>query len=902
MTTYKNILNLFQSREDVYAECFWNTKAKRYSYKSIKKPVTIALIKKHCTDTNFDGIGVYPIIDNDLTKWVAADFDFHNNQEKAELKPVLKKIFEIAKGIEWEIYLERSKSGNGYHLWTFFSEPIKSWKARKFMMALLEAAGATHLTSMDRLFPSQDKIFIDGKKFGNLIHLPFSAGHITKGTYFIDQTNKKWTNNADDIDNFIENIVQHSSEELNSILDSWNLSKEIDPSFDYETDDTHYEYADNAVEKMMDDPFIKWCIDNPKKVDYYAWFAMITNFLPLGEDGIKAIHDLSARDVNRYDRDYTQKQIIACQGYNPLTYNWIINNTAYKERKSVKYKSPIVAGVERSQIYIPIKEKLGQYFYTEGKKEIRISNFIFIPQKFVSIQDPVTKTLGIERIFDLKTPKKIYKNLAIDSAMIATVKTFDENIMRRSHDCFYLGTQKHLKHIFEFINQTYPTTPTVIGKPCIGLHKNTKTGKWAVLTQTSAWDSIGQVDDLVYYNPSYTKNITFTSQTKIKQNDIEAINEKLYSFNGLEQVATILAWIFALPIKQRLYESHRFRFPVLMIHGQAGSGKTETMRHIIKRFFGDFGSMYIIGDQTNFTFINVFGSSNTFPIYLDEYKPASFGFSTKKLVSQMIRSVYDNTNASRGQKNLTIREYPIIAPTVLCGESGFNEPALVERSIDVFMAKEDSEPGIDAFKALKTLPLTTLGNSYINWTLRLSDEDIYNMYQKNITGKDDRTSHNIAMMKVGLELMGQFFNTYGLTPAIEPLKQQMEIAQMRHIEENGGVASVVDNILEAIFTMKESKLFNGEVITGGEYEGELRLDIRNIYPQFKKWARETDFDYEVIPRLDFQKQLRKMRYFKEYKQMRFDGDLKKCYVLDTKNLIKKDIFQSEKDNDNDIPK
>ncbi len=267
----------------------------------------------------------------------------------------------------------------------------------------------------------------------------------------------------------------------------------------------------------------------------------------------------------------------------------------------------------------------------------------------------------------------------------------------------------------------------------------------------------------------------------------------------------------------------------------------------------------------------------------------------------MIRSVYDNTNASRGQKNLTIREYPIIAPTVICGESGFNEPALVERSVDVFMAKEDSEPGINEFKALKTLPLTTLGNSYINWTLRLSDEDIYNTYQKHITGKDDRTSHNIAMMKVGLDLMGQFLNTYGLTPAIEPLKHHMETAQMRDIEENGGVASVVDNILEGIFTMKESGVFKGEVITGGEYEGELRLDIRNIYPQFKKWARETEFDSEVIPRLEFQKQVRKMRYFKDYKAMKFDGINKRCYILDTKSLIKKDIYQSEKDNDNDSP-
>ena len=36
----KKFRNLFQCRTDVYAECWYNKKAKRYAYKSIKKPLT----------------------------------------------------------------------------------------------------------------------------------------------------------------------------------------------------------------------------------------------------------------------------------------------------------------------------------------------------------------------------------------------------------------------------------------------------------------------------------------------------------------------------------------------------------------------------------------------------------------------------------------------------------------------------------------------------------------------------------------------------------------------------------------------------------------------------------------------------------------------------------------------
>ena len=70
--------------------------------------------------------------------------------------------------------LERSRSGNGAHVWVFFSAPIQASLARKLGAGLLtrtmERRHQVGLKSYDRLFPNQDTMPTGG--FGNLIALP----------------------------------------------------------------------------------------------------------------------------------------------------------------------------------------------------------------------------------------------------------------------------------------------------------------------------------------------------------------------------------------------------------------------------------------------------------------------------------------------------------------------------------------------------------------------------------------------------------------------------------------------------------------------------------------------------------------------------------------------------------
>lgn len=86
-----------------------------------------------------------------------------------------------AKGVPHAV--ERSRSGNGAHVWFFFTAPVSAGVARKMGCFLItETMAGRHelpMTSYDRFFPNQDTMPRGG--FGNLIALPFQDGPRQQG-------------------------------------------------------------------------------------------------------------------------------------------------------------------------------------------------------------------------------------------------------------------------------------------------------------------------------------------------------------------------------------------------------------------------------------------------------------------------------------------------------------------------------------------------------------------------------------------------------------------------------------------------------------------------------------------------------------------------------------------------
>ena len=128
-------------------------------------------------------IGIYPLLENNTSWFLAADFD--GAKWADESKTFIKDCNE--KGVPG--YLERSRSGNGAHVWIFFDQPYPAIRSRKIFISILEQSGLFSLfdksSSFDRLFPNQD--FLSGKGLGNLIALPlFKKSLDQDNSCFID--------------------------------------------------------------------------------------------------------------------------------------------------------------------------------------------------------------------------------------------------------------------------------------------------------------------------------------------------------------------------------------------------------------------------------------------------------------------------------------------------------------------------------------------------------------------------------------------------------------------------------------------------------------------------------------------------------------------------------------------
>ncbi len=147
-------------------------------------PFTDLVISSHLDARADRTIGVYPMLPDETCWFLAIDFDKKKWQEDGAA------VMRVCTERQIPAALERSRSGNGGHIWIFFHEPIPASLARTLGTTLLTLTMKLRyqlgLDSYDRLFPNQDTLPKGG--FGNLIALPLQGGPRKKGnSVFVDE-------------------------------------------------------------------------------------------------------------------------------------------------------------------------------------------------------------------------------------------------------------------------------------------------------------------------------------------------------------------------------------------------------------------------------------------------------------------------------------------------------------------------------------------------------------------------------------------------------------------------------------------------------------------------------------------------------------------------------------------
>lgn len=206
-------MSLFKGRDDVYAKRWQNKKGK-----SGYSPVCLNEWKKgfckkfknskakcgNCDQRVYDTLdekvienhlkgeivaGIFPLCLDETCYFLAIDFDDESWQKDITV------VRDVCGEFNIPVYVERSRSGNGAHLWFFFKNTISAIIARKLGSALLTYSMSKRhelsFKSYDRLFPSQDTMPKGG--LGNLIALPLQkAARSENNSVFIDENFKPY--------------------------------------------------------------------------------------------------------------------------------------------------------------------------------------------------------------------------------------------------------------------------------------------------------------------------------------------------------------------------------------------------------------------------------------------------------------------------------------------------------------------------------------------------------------------------------------------------------------------------------------------------------------------------------------------------------------------------------------
>ena len=324
----KIFMEVFKGRTDVYSKRWTSNKTGKSGYSPVCKneyntykcdkprvkcnecayrelvPLTEDIVLKHLKGEIT--IGIYPLLPGDLCNFLAIDFD------KKTYEKDVNEFWSICDEFNIPIYVEKSRSGNGAHVWIFFEESMPASVARKMGNILLTKTmekASLDLESYDRLFPNQDTMPKGG--FGNLIALPFQGESSKNGnTVFV---NKYFEVEKNQID-ILSNIKRIKASEIYSFIDKYKEDDYKEPDIEEILDDDEIPKKENIkdiiftnnVECIFNDQiYIKKLKLLPNEITYLKRLASFTNpkFYELQKLRMPIFYKTTPRIISCFEED-----------------------------------------------------------------------------------------------------------------------------------------------------------------------------------------------------------------------------------------------------------------------------------------------------------------------------------------------------------------------------------------------------------------------------------------------------------------------------------------------------------------------------------------------------------------------------------------------------------------------
>ena len=217
--------------------------------------------------------------------------------------------------------------------------------------------------------------------------------------------------------------------------------------------------------------------------------------------------------------------------------------------------------------------------------------------------------------------------------------------------------------------------------------------------------------------------------------------ENLFNSHTPETMGKMVGWAAAC-FYAPMFQLEQEKFPLLHVYGPAGSGKTETIRGILRMFYHHAEAMETSPNSTLFSIQQQMASTGSIPLFVDEYKPHEMDRNKLNAMRAVFRDAYNAKSITRGGGNRNNKDdynaltsLKMEAPVIFAAEAPETETAIVERSVMVSFKRLSGRAQANAYRSALAFyqdeePLTSLGLELAQDALRKTAKEAMEPFDK----------------------------------------------------------------------------------------------------------------------------------------------------------------------------
>lgn len=503
----------------------------------------------------------------------------------------------------------------------------------------------------------------------------------------------------------------------------------------------------------------------------------------------------------------------------------------------------------------------GGHYWTLGREgePIIISSFTVTPTKRITVErgevvDADLQTEGGRCFSDVRFVREAWQSKA---AFMGTLPSVDLQ---------WTGTDDNVQGVLRLVAAA--EVPTFKGTLNLGYLDTPDGPRWVAPGVVLAPDGAPADRESIIYVPSgahlHERIRLPASVASSDETDVASVViPNLLALNHPGVVLPILGWFFAAPLRPRINRilGH---FPFLMVWGTNGSGKSSVITDVFWPLVGVSSTDAFSATETEFALLKLLSSTDSTPVFIDEYKPYDMPPKRRDLLHRYLRRLYDGEVEERGRADQTLNSYRLSAPVCMAGETRPIEPALVERMIAANPAKTalaTNPEFVAAMRAIKAVDVGLLAPGILRFLLG-NDTATTLDYARGIT--DDllegrevpiRVRDALIVMVTGLRLFLEYAASRGV--AVGHVAADVAVnAMLADLLEAGGrsVKSGLDRFLEELHVLA----VQGKVQHGREYvldAGRLALHFPSCHAAYTEHCKRIGFEGEVPDRKALRRQI-----------------------------------------------